>query len=134
MFCPKCGSQGLGNALFCRGCGERFATPSAGNVRVLCPNCRKQVDGAVAFCPHCGETIGQGIAQETSWAWWLLPIFFTAVGGLCAFFAVKDRNKKKATRLMISGFIMAAAWTILSILLWVLFIVVIGVLSTEQGY
>jgi len=35
---------------------------------------------------------------------------------------------------MISGFIMAAVWTVLSILLWVLFIVVIGVLSTEPGY
>lgn len=134
MFCPKCGREEPGNATFCRGCGERFVAPNAGNVKIICSKCRKPVDGTVAFCPHCGESLGQGAVQETSWAWWLLPIFFTAIGGLCAFFAVKDRNKKKATRLMISGFILAAVWTIFAILLWILIFVVSGALSSTQGY
>jgi hypothetical protein len=134
MFCPKCGDQYTGNPAFCCACGERFALPSAGNAKIICPKCRSQADGNLAFCPSCGEALRQGIAQETSWGWWLLPIFFTAIGGLCAFFAVKDRDKKKATKMMILGFIMAAVCTVLSILLWILIFVVIGALSTEQGY
>jgi uncharacterized membrane protein len=54
----------------------------------------------------------QGVTRATSWAWWLLPIFFTWIGGIAAWQAVKDRNKKKATWLMILGFIMLGLWLI----------------------
>jgi hypothetical protein len=73
---------------------------------VQCPKCRNQVDGNLAFCPHCGVSMREGVIRETSWGWWLLPIFFPVIGGIGAFFAVKDKNQKKATWLMILGFIM----------------------------
>jgi Na+/proline symporter len=62
----------------------------------------------------------EGVIRETSWAWWLLPIFFNWIGGIGAFFAVKDKNKKKATSLMILGFIIAGAWILFYVVLFIL--------------
>lgn len=41
--------------------------------------------------------------EETSSAWWLLPIFFGWMGGLASFFAVRDKDHSKAKNLLIVG-------------------------------
>jgi len=41
--------------------------------------------------------------------WWLVPFFFGFLGGIIAYFAVKQRNRRTANRLLIFGIL----WTIL---------------------
>ncbi|MBN2098439.1 MAG: zinc ribbon domain-containing protein [Dehalococcoidia bacterium] len=118
MFCPKCGREELGNAAFCRSCGVRLESRvgdpqqprHAAGVAAQCPNCRNKIDANLAFCPYCGKPLREPAVRETSWAWWLLPICFVWIGGLCAFFAVKDRNSKKAIWLLILGIILTALY------------------------
>jgi hypothetical protein len=35
--------------------------------------------------------------------WWLLPIFLAWIGGLIAYFVLKDRNQKTAEHMLIFG-------------------------------
>lgn len=54
-------------------------------------------------------------AQPVSGAWWLLPIFFTWLGGLVAYFAVRDRDRGKAKAMLWTGIILAVVVAIIVI-------------------
>ncbi len=38
--------------------------------------------------------------------WWLLPIVFLGLGGIIAYFLLKDRDKKFAKKLLIAGLVL----------------------------
>ena len=54
-----------------------------------------------------------GVSEKPSKAWYLLPIFLGFIGGLIAFFAIKDKDGK-----------MAKNGLVLGILMWVIALVV----------
>jgi hypothetical protein len=117
MFCPKCGKEETGNAAFCRGCGERLGSPVIGAVKPSCPKCLRGIDGDPAFCPYCSEPLKAGVGRKTSWAWWLLPILLTWLGGIIAYLCVRRTDPAKANRLMTVGFILFAVFGILNLIL-----------------
>ena len=51
--------------------------------------------------------------QPVSGAWWLLPIFLTWLGGLIAYFAVRDRDRGKAKAMLWTGIILSVVFFIL---------------------
>jgi hypothetical protein len=59
----------------------------------------------------------QASPQETSWMWWILPICLTWIGGLGAYLAVKDKNRKKAMWLGILGLVMIPVQFLVGILI-----------------
>ena len=59
----------------------------------------------------------QTTREKPSKAWYLLPIFLGVIGGIIGYFLLKDRNKKMAERLLITGVIIWVVGFILSIVI-----------------
>jgi uncharacterized membrane protein YvbJ len=89
----------------------------------FCPNCGKEVSPDALACPNCGHPLKQiqpaaKPAEHISAWWWLLPFFLTWIGGLIAYFVLKDRNSKTATNMLIFGII----WAFVGVIITVLFL------------
>jgi len=102
-FCSSCGTQSAPGGAFCAKCGARFGD-SAGSA----------VASAEPVVPAAAPPAGA--RAQTSWAWWLLPLFFTWLGGLIGFFCVGRRNKGKALGLLIFGIVWAVILGVIIIL------------------
>ena len=126
MFCPKCGGEQVDNPTFCRSCGGRLSTPQTRNVKV-CMKCGGEYDSAVGFCPSCGK-------DKTSWAWWLLPLFFTWVGGLVGWGVLKDRDGGKAKGLLILGCVMIPIWFVINVVIYIVIVIVAFSSDNYYGY
>ncbi len=63
----------------------------------------------------------RGGGKKTSGAWYLLPIFFGLIGGVIGYFALKERDKKMAERILIVG--------IVTLLILMLTMIVAGILA-----
>jgi uncharacterized membrane protein YeaQ/YmgE (transglycosylase-associated protein family) len=80
----------------------------------FCAHCGKEVSPQAIFCPVCGhslkqaQTVTKPIESVSGW-WWLLPFFLVFIGGLIAYFVLKDRNEKTATNMLIFGVV----WTLI---------------------
>jgi heme/copper-type cytochrome/quinol oxidase subunit 2 len=61
-------------------------------------------------------------AEPISGWWWLVPFFLAWIGGLIAYFVLKDRNQKTAEHMLIFGVV----WTFVGaiVIAFVLFILV----------
>ena len=79
-----------------------------------CSNCGAEIDPRAKICPKCGVEQAP-LIEDVSDAWYLLPFFFTIIGGLIAWFVNKERDPKKARNFLIFGFI----WTIAAIIIYV---------------
>ena len=92
-YCPACGAMNVPGSVFCNSCGTRITAP------LFQP----------AAAPQTGHPVAQPAASsnETSWAYWLLPILFLGLGGIVACAAVMSRNKGKAIGLFILGIVMS---------------------------
>lgn len=81
----------------------------------FCPNCGREVSPQAVTCPNCGQPLNKPQVQgapiqkmeKVSAAWWLLPFFLTWIGGLIAYFVLKDRNAKTARNMLIFGIVWA---------------------------
>ena len=78
----------------------------------FCPNCGKEVSPQAFSCPYCGHPLMQTqpamkLAEPISGWWWLVPFFLAWIGGLIAYFVLKDRNQKTAEQMLIFGVV----WT-----------------------
>jgi hypothetical protein len=81
---------------FCSGCGEELPSPDAD------------------VCTHCGRLVkeqlrsaSQGTKKRSGW-WYLLPIFFSIIGGIIAYFILKEDDPKLAKNCLILGIIITA--------------------------
>ena len=54
------------------------------------------------------------IRKRSSW-WFLLPILFGILGGIIAYFVIKDDDPKRARSCLYLGIILAAIWIALFI-------------------
>lgn len=52
--------------------------------------------------------------KNRSGAWYLLPIFFTVIGGVIAYFVIKEDDPKKAKNCLYLGIILTVIGVILS--------------------
>jgi len=55
----------------------------------------------------------ENIKHERSFAWYLLPLFFGLLGGIIAYFVVKEDNKRMANYCIAIGLVGTLAWFIL---------------------
>jgi len=53
--------------------------------------------------------------ERTSWAWWLLPLLFTLVGGLIAWSLTRYRDPAKATNMLWLGISLTVIETVIGI-------------------
>jgi uncharacterized membrane protein (UPF0136 family) len=65
-------------------------------------------------------------AEPISGLWWLVPFFLAWIGGLIAYFVLKDRNEKTAEHMLIFGVV----WTfvgalVISLVFFILFAVTV---------
>jgi uncharacterized Tic20 family protein len=73
-----------------------------------CGACGARISRYALYCPECGAAIPKERREEipgerTSWAWWLLPLFLTWVGGVIAWSMLKYKNPSKATQCLWLG-------------------------------
>lgn len=54
--------------------------------------------------------------------WWLLPFFLAWIGGLIAYFVLKDRNSKTAEHMLIFGVI----WTFVGVFVVFIFFIALA--------
>ena len=92
-FCGNCGAPHNPGAAFCAGCG----TP----IQMAAPTAPMYGQPAYQAAP-----VAQ-YQQKISGAWWLLPIFLGALGGLIAFFAVLKRRPGMAVAMLILGVVLS---------------------------
>jgi uncharacterized membrane protein YvbJ len=127
VSCPQCGFRNEGEHRFCIKCGASLAEvkvdsavaqPAISQTNIFCPSCGASNLEGSEFCNKCGASLTDkaGILaaarEETSWAWWLLPIFLWWVGGVIAWISVKKRNPSKARGLLWLGIGFSVLWLI----------------------
>lgn len=93
--------------------------------KMVCVACRTELQDKV-YCQPCANKIfvnksdtqvpGAVVTTATpvSGAWWLLPIFFTWLGGLIAWAVTKARDPKKAKSMLIWGIVLTFIYGILA--------------------
>lgn len=81
---------------------------------VFCKHCGAQLPSQDSdICTQCGKLLKEmpsptsGTTKRPSSAWYLLPIFFSFIGGLIMFFVLKDEDRKMAKKGLIVGIIMS---------------------------
>ena len=84
----------------------------------FCPYCGKEVSPEAISCPNCGHPLKQAQPvikpiEQISALWWLVPFFLAWIGGLIAYFVLKDRNQKTAEHMLIFGVV----WTFVGAIL-----------------
>ncbi len=62
------------------------------------------------------------VEKISAW-WWLVPFFLAFIGGLIAYFVLKDRNQKTAEHMLIFG----VFWTFIVVLTFIGLIVFVAV-------
>jgi hypothetical protein len=103
--------------------------------KMVCIACRTELHEKV-YCPTCANklfilkseiqptaasvTPAPAIQSVSGW-WWLLPIFFTWLGGLIAWAVNKNKDPKKARSMLIWGIILAVIFAVIWAALIILF-------------
>ena len=148
IFGLSSGTEGAGST------GHAFPAANSGGTgpgsQRFCANCGVPLNPGAKFCSSCGQPLLSAPAgtpsqtapwvtpvngKETiSWWWWLLPIFLVWVGGLVAYFVLRNRNEKTAKNILIFSIV----WTvvvavILSAVFFYLFAATFGHLSALGG-
>jgi len=85
-YCQYCGGELPTDASFCSNCGR----PLKPQVRTLIPS------------------IPTEKPSKPSWAWFLLPILLTWLGGIIGYFALRDKDKRMARNVLIVGVVLTA--------------------------
>jgi len=120
MFCPKCATQNLDGASFCRGCGANISLvpqalsgqmvqpPSLDEVEESGGRKRKGQRAREASLDHAFKNIFMGFAfliiaialsrtiGQGWWFWMLLPAFSMMGTGLAQYIRVREREKRAA--------------------------------------
>lgn len=79
----------------------------------FCSSCGNEETTDKDFCSKCGSklvptTQGFNIPRRRSNWWYLLSIFISPIGGIIAYFIIKNDDPEKAKNCLIIGFILFA--------------------------
>jgi hypothetical protein len=121
MFCPKCATQNLDGASFCRGCGANISlVPQAMTGQVVQSQPEEEIEESgnrrrrrgqrarEASLDHAFKNIFMGFAfliiaialsrtiGQAWWFWMLLPAFSMMGTGLAQYIRVREREKRAA--------------------------------------
>jgi len=119
MFCPKCATQNLEGASFCRGCGANISlVPQALTGQMVQPppeeigdfqTRRRRKRDREATLDHSFKNIFMGFAflivaialsrsaiGQAWWFWMLLPAFSMMGTGIAQYIRVKEKNRQAA--------------------------------------
>lgn len=96
--CPRCGRY-TPDGTYCENCGKALHS---------CPACGAGIARNAVFCPECGAPISRdqreaNATQRSSWAWWLLPLLLSWIGGVIAWALLRYRDRAKARNLLWFG-------------------------------
>jgi len=95
----------------------------------FCSNCGTKINSKAVICPSCGVRQVAG-GEDVSSLWYLVPLFFGFIGGIVAWAVNKDRDPKKARKMMIFGIL----WTVLIFVLSILFgLLMVGSMQNQYG-
>ena len=113
-FCTSCGSELRPGASFCGKCGTTIEQGYS-NPQPAYKNPRQEsfeeyendyvgrIGGNSNPQPRYNNSPSNGPYVGVSAAWWLLPIFFSFIGGIIAWACVKDRDPGMAKNCLILG-------------------------------
>ena len=107
----------------------------------LCNNCGSKILEKTQFCTECGNSLDnlsqtnisttpQSYPQYSrqggrpSAAWWLLPIFFSIIGGIIAWACIRDRDPRMAKNNLILGIILTVLPIIVTLIIFLGFITI----------
>ena len=107
----------------------------------LCNNCGSKILEKTQFCTECGNSLDnlsqtnisttpQSYPQysrqggKPSAAWWLLPIFFSIIGGIIAWACIRDRDPRMAKNNLILGIILTVLPIIVTLIIFLGFITI----------
>jgi hypothetical protein len=117
MFCPKCATNNLDGASFCRGCGANISLVSKALTGEMEPppatsreeRRRRRREGREVSLDHSFKNIFMGVAflivaialsrtafGQTWWFWMLLPAFSMMGTGIAQYIRLKEREKQAA--------------------------------------
>ncbi len=101
---------------------ERKTMRRMEGVILFCPNCNRDLSklpSDIRNCPYCSKEIERRVVvierkvEKPSTYWYLVPFFFTIIGGILAYIAVKDDDRNMAKNLVLFGICMSAIWFML---------------------
>lgn len=98
----------------------------------FCQNCGSQVAEGIKFCQNCGAPVEAPIAaiyqvgqselikpkSQPTKAWYLVPFFFSVLGGIIGYLAVRNKNRRMANHLLVFGVAMFVLGIAATILFW----------------
>src|SRR5829696_6686703 len=115
MFCPKCATQNLDGASFCRSCGANVSlVPQALTGQIGKPETEEVVKGKCkpgkeATLEHSFKNIFMGAAflliaivlsrlpmGQAWWFWMLIPAFMMMATGLAQFIRIRERQSQSS--------------------------------------
>ena len=108
IFCNNCGSKILEKTQFCMECGNSLDNLSQTNISTT-PQSYPQYSR-------------QG--GKPSATWYLLPIFFSIIGGIIAWACIRDRDPRMAKNNLILGIILTVLPIIVTLIIFLGFITI----------
>jgi hypothetical protein len=78
----------------------------------FCSSCGAEIDAKAKICPKCGVEQPSAIGEVSNW-WYLVPFFFSFIGGIIAWAVNKDSDPKKAKNMLIFGIV----WTFVPVII-----------------
>ena len=143
IYCWKCGKSIPVNSKFCLDCGSDIKNPEinentklhldTNNIsknNLFCNNCGSKILENTQFCTECGNSLDpppqtnsstqsqypiQG--RRPSAAWYLLPIFFSIIGGIISWACIRDRDPRMAKNNLILGILLTVIPIIVGVVL-----------------
>lgn len=97
--------------------------------KMVCLECRTML-GSKIYCQKCADDVFAKTSAKAaepavirpssgvSGAWWLLPIFFTWLGGLIAWLVNKDKDPRKAKSMLLWGIGLTFIYGIIAFVFW----------------
>ncbi len=97
VFCGKCGTKAVDDALFCPNCGNPLIQRQ---IKVYCTNCGSQIDEEAIICPNCGvqqkEIQEETSANDDGSPIWAILGFLIPLVGFILWIVWKDDKPKNA--------------------------------------
>ena len=143
IYCWKCGKSIPVNSKFCLDCGSDIKNPEINenteinldvqNIEksdLFCNNCGSKILENTQFCTECGSSLNNSPQTNSttqsqypiqggrpSAAWYLLPIFFSVIGGIISWACIRDRDPGMAKNNLILGILLTVIPIIVGVVL-----------------